>query len=262
MLIVFVSIAVLGVSTFIYQRLSQNETKSISTRCLYLAQAGIHRAIYDYRRRDQSGNGYFGLGQTDIDTNNHFILSADAGQLLMVNTSNAAIGPTGGPPADRNKRLLNITLQKATNTLNISIDQMVVTWNNALLLHRVRIGGSNVWDSPPPLNDLPSPAAFNINNVNFNSTGTIRLNYLEFSGNMATAPTIPPGSPLTITIQFIMTDGTSRALTAFQNGTDLDNFIFTVNSEGRVTGSNQRRTIRVDYNAFTPGRIIAINETP
>lgn len=261
MLIVFVSIAVLGISTFIIQRLSQNETKAILTRCIYLAQAGIHRAIYDYRRRDQGGNGYFSLGQTNIDANNYFILSANAGQLLMVNTSAAALGPTGGPVANRFRRLLNLTMQKATNSQNISIDRMIVTWNNARLLHQIRIRGSTVWDSPPPLNDLPSPADVNINNVNLNNTNTVRINWLEFNGNMTTVPTIPPASPLTITIQFIMTDGSSRTVTGYPAS---NNFNFSVDASGGVTGSNMQRTMRVDYNALTalPPRIVDLDEIP
>src|SRR3989344_5067006 len=60
-LLVFASTAVLSVTTFIIQRLSQAEMKHARTKAIYLAQAGIHNAIYFYRL-----NGYFTLGQTNL----------------------------------------------------------------------------------------------------------------------------------------------------------------------------------------------------
>ncbi len=91
-LILFVSVSVLSVTTFIVQRFSQTRSKSISSRALYLAQAGIHNALYNFRYNDSLGTGYFPLGQTDVDAANYFVVGGTAADLLMVDTSLAYLG--------------------------------------------------------------------------------------------------------------------------------------------------------------------------
>lgn len=96
-LIVFASICVLSTTTFIVQRFSQNRVKLSRTRSLYLAQAGVHKALYDFRYNDTLGTGYFTLGRTDIDSENYFVVGGTDADLLMVDTSNAYLGGTLTP---------------------------------------------------------------------------------------------------------------------------------------------------------------------
>lgn len=230
MLIIFLAIAVLGVTTFIIQRSAQTEVRKKRISCLNLAHAGVQQAAYFYRFRDLTANGYFTLGQTNIDSNNYFVLAALQGDLLMVNTSAAAIST---------RDLVGLTIQNATNSQTITIDRMVVTWNNARQLSVIRINGSNVWNGT-----TSSPANADITNFTLNTTPTIYpIDRLRFTGNMT-------GS--TITIQFIMTDGSSRTVAAFPAS---NNNIFTVNATGKTTGSNVANTITADYNALT-GKLI------
>ncbi len=249
MLIVFVSIAVFGVTIFIVQRLSQNEANRTHTRCGFLAQAGPHRALYDFREHDRTGTGYFTLGATNIDANNRFTLAASEAQLLMVNTATARLSPAGGTD------LINLRIQNATNSRSIRIDRMIVTWNNARRLTQIRINNINVWNG-----NLASPANANINNFSLNTPTIYTIRYVRFNGNMLTVPTIPPGSPLTITIQFVMRDGSTKTLTAYPAS---NNNIFTVQSTGTTTGSTIYRKIQADYNANAiPGRIVTYSEIP
>ncbi len=254
MLIVFVSIAVLGVSVFIYQRLSQNETKSISARCLYLAQAGLHRAIYDFRFHDLApnnppdNNGYFTLGQTDIDANNAFTLTATEGNLLMVNTATAVLLPAVNP--GRRTRLQNLTLQNATNSQGITITGLTVTWSGVPASRRlleVNINTVQLWfgsvSSGVPINLNPDFALDMAPSI-------YPITFLRFNTDMGNA---------IITVQFTMLDGSARTVTVYPQS---NNNIFTVLSTGATTGSNMRKIIRVDYNAFAPGRINAIYATP
>lgn len=239
MLIVFASIAVLGVTSFIVARFRQLENDQIYSRCIYLAQAGIQNALYFFRFRDLdlTANGSFSLGQTNIDANNFFVVGGTAADLLMVNTSSAALGGTG------NRDLLNLRIQNATNSRTITIDRMIVSWNNSRTLRVIRINNSNLWTGT-----LSSPADANITNFRLNTTPTIyTINYLRFSGSMV-------GS--TISVQFMMTDGSIKALTVFPAS---NNNNFTVRSTGKVTGSNIFRTIQADYNALT-ARITNYNE--
>lgn len=93
-LLIFVSTAVLSVTTFIIQRVSQTRSKSLSGRSIYLAQAGVHKALYDFRYNDSLGPGYFSLGPTNVDAVNYFVVGGTDADLLMVDTSLAYLGGT------------------------------------------------------------------------------------------------------------------------------------------------------------------------
>lgn len=154
----------------------------------------------------------------------------------MVNTSTAAL-------SNKNLDLINLRIQNATNSKTITIDRMIVTWNNSRTLEVIRINNKNVWTG-----NLASPADTNITNFTLNTTPTIySINYLSFSGSMTGA---------TISIQFIMIDGTSKTLTVYPAS---QNYSFTVKSTGKTTSANIYRTIEADYNALT-GKITRYDE--
>lgn len=227
--VVFASFAVLGITSFIAQRLKQNVADELYLKCIYLAQAGIHNAVYFYRDRDISGNGYFSLGRTDIDASNYFVLGGTDADMLMVNTRTTDTGGTG------QRDLLNLRLQKATNSKNITIDRMVVSWNNSRTIRIIRIGGTNRWTgtlSSPADCDLPA-------NFSLTSTSTVNVNYIRFSGNMNNAQ---------ISIQFVMTDGSSKTVSVLPQS---QQFNFTVKATGKTGGSGLYRTIEAEYNAAT-----------
>ena len=90
-LLVFASIVILGLTTFVIQRLSVSNIRLTQTRTIYSAQAGIHKAIYDYRVRNMSGIGYITLGQSNIDSNDFYVIGGSAADLLMVNTGLSVI---------------------------------------------------------------------------------------------------------------------------------------------------------------------------
>lgn len=242
MLIIFASIAVFGVTSFIVQRLSQTQTNRLLTKTIYLAQSGIQSAIYSYRFRDISGNGYFLLGQTNIDADNFFVLGALDADLLMVDTRTSQISGSGGYP---NAELRGLRIQNATKSKTITIDRMIVTWNNAQRLNVIRINGSNRWSKNP---GFSSPADCDIVNFTLNTTpSSYAINYLRFSGNMTGA---------SITIQFVMTDGSSETLPVYP-ASQIYNF--SVNSMGQTSASNIFRTIKAEYNTVT-ARIESYNE--
>jgi len=238
MLIVFASVAILSVTTFIIQRIAQEQVYQLRVKCIYLSQAGVHNAIYWYRYNDLSANGCFSLGKTNIDANNFFVLGATDADLLMVNTSNSSIGGVG------NRDLLGLTMQNATNSKTITIDRVIVTWNNAAQLQQIRINGTNVFTG----GNLSSPANVNISNFQLNTTPTIyNINRIRFNGSMIGT---------TISIQFVMTDGSGKGLAVYPASSD---YSFTVKSTGKTVGSNIYRSIQADYNALT-GKITNYNE--
>lgn len=238
MLIIFASIAVLGVTVFISEMLSRSSVIRTQSKCIYLAQAGIHNALFWFKEHDRTANGYFTLGRTNVDSQNFFVLGATAADLLMVNTSNSSIGGTG------RRDLLGLRIQNATNSNTITIDRMIITWNNSRILNQILINGSTVFSG-----NLTSPANANITNFTLNTTPTIyNINRVRFSGDMRGT---------TISIEFVMTDSSTRTLTVFPAS---NNYNFTLKSTGKTTSSNIYRTIKADYNALT-SKIIDYDES-
>lgn len=244
-LIAFASIVIVGLSAFIVQRLKENEIQQHQIGSLYLSQAGIHQAIYTYRLRDlgppPSAAGSFSLGQTNIDANHYFVKGATAGDLLMVNTSTAALSGNG-------RDLNSLTIQNATNSQTISIQTMIVTWNNGNRIRDIRINGQTVWQNNPGL--LSPATCILLSPFTLNAAIHPRvypINRLRFNADMTGA---------TIGIQFLMTDGSNRTLQVFPQS---NNYIFTVKSTGKSTNSPIYRTIEADYNANT-SKIIRIKE--
>lgn len=249
MLIVFISIAVLGLSTFIVQWFSQINADQISTKCLYLAQAGIHDAIYKVRStyNPPTTNGSFTLGLVTVDAGETYRRGGTAADLLMVNTS--ATSQSGSD-------LIGLRIQNATSSAApaLTISRMVVTWSKSGAsrnLRSIMIGGVDRWTG-----NLNSPAnAIFLTPYTLNTTPiTIAVNRLRFSGSMA--------GLTSASIQFVMSDGSTKAVAVYPAS---NNCLFTIKSTGKVSGSNIYRTIKVDYNLkpntyATASRIDNINE--
>lgn len=237
-LIVFVSIAVLGTATFVVARMKQVENQKIFAETVYLAQAGIHQALHDFRFHKLTGNGYFSKGQTNLDATRFFVLGANDADLLMVDTSTADLG--GGA----NKDIVNLQIQNATNSHTITIDRIVVAWNNSVNLRSIRINGLNLWsgNQGSPVDADLSP------DVTLNATSSIyQIDRLRFQNDM---------TGVTATAQFWMTDGSSKTVTIYPASNHND---FNIIAMGKTTVSNIYRTIQVTYNALT-GHIIDSQE--
>jgi hypothetical protein len=334
LLIIMASVAVLGLTTFIIENITVVDTKRIRSNSQYLAQAGLHDVLYNFRSNDLTGTGYFTLGQTNIDADNYFVIGGTEADLLMVDTSNAFLGGTLTPgqckatgracnndckdvqkvcddqcdadwqvcrdTADADKeacraacppgpsgnacrqacndvwqaakvacdavrdacknacfdiwkdcndeclgdeeacidgtKLIDAYFQNATNSQTITIDRMIVTWQNSLNLEEIRIDGTLVW-----LGSLPSPADADLNpNFTLDTIPTnYLLDYLRFSGNMDGAA---------VDVRFVMTDGSTRDVPFFPAS---NNFNFTLKSSGKTTGSNIYRTLEAEYNTLT-----------
>ena len=238
MLIVFVSIAVLGITVFITQRLTYADAQRTSAENIYSAQAGIQKALYDFRFRDLSGEGYITLGQTNIDAGNYFVICATAADLLMTNISGTFI--------QNNKKFLeNFLLRNATNSQTITIDRIIVTWNvGTVRITDIRLNNGFVWSG-----NLTSPATCDISNFTLASNQTIYSNnQIRFNGDVSTA---------TISVRFIMTDGSTRDVNMFP-ASNNNNFI--VNATGKRTASGMFQTARAEYNPLT-GRVLDYEET-
>jgi hypothetical protein len=243
MLMVFASIAVWGVVSFITQRLNQQPPEQAFLKTIYLAQAGIHDAIYYFRFHDLSANGYFTLGQTNIDAGNFFVLTAAAADLLMVDT-------LGSRLRNNNRNITDWNIQNATNSNGITITSMTVSWSgvaNNRRLQRIYLNSNNnpVWSG-----NGRSGSTFNIRDFTLDTSAAIYgNNALRFNNSMS-------GANVNVNVTFNMSDGTSKAVVIYPSS---NNYNFTVKSTGRTTGSAISRAIQADYNAPT-GKIIGYKE--
>ncbi|MFA6358229.1 MAG: hypothetical protein WCY09_06155 [Candidatus Omnitrophota bacterium] len=234
MLIVFVSIAVLGLSVFIVQWIGQINADQISSRCVYNALAGVNYSIYQYRNSTSLINGTI-----NINVNNSFRLSTvlaggggGASSAMVLNATAARLG-------NNNRRLLGVTVRNSSANA-VTIDRMIVSWSiNNRTMSQIRINGNTVWSGIMIL----TPANVNITNTVIPANTTYPIDLIQFNSSMIGA---------TITISFVMTDGTTTsACVAYpvqgsvctQPAGSL-----TINSMGKVSGSNIYRTVSATYN--------------
>lgn len=236
MLIVFASAVALSTAVFITNRLSQTTVSDLAERCLYLAQAGLHYAIYQFR---STGTPF--SGTVNIDANNYALVQSTGGggggdaSYLVVNATASSLG--GG-----NRNLQNITLSN-TGSATITIDRMIVTWTTTpRTLQNIQISGANVWTG----NIAASPANVDITNTSFTAGQTRPLTRIRWNQSMNTS---------TMTLQCVMTDGsTTDVCTVFPRPATTcvtGSGSVSVLSMGKTTGSNAYRTVEAVYNSST-----------
>jgi len=237
MLIVFVSITVLGLSTFIVGWYGQINSAERQERCIYNAAAGVNYALYRYRHDTALTNGTF-----SIDADNNFTVSTvtsggsggDAGE-LVVDATDAHLG-------NNNRRLLGVTIRNSSDS-SITITRMTVTWSiSNRRMTQIKINNSTVWSGSAS----SSPADVNINNTTIPANTTRSINLIQFNSSMINA---------VITLSFEMTDDTTTtACTAWPAQGSVcaqETAGLTITSMGKTAGSNQYRSVQATYNIDT-----------
>ena len=243
LLMIFVSIAAVSLASFLGESIMSNRVRLYRAKAVYLAQAGVNRAAFQYRNSDSGGRGTFTLGTYNVLTGEAVTTGANEGDLLMVDTRQAAVGLSG------NSHLIGLMIKDATISRGIRIDRIIVAWNRSTRLTRIRINNKNLWSG-----NAASPANCNITDFSLSNNGQVYpLDYFRFSGNMSGA---------TFDITFVMRDGSARQI-VYNDATGSPRvYAFTVKSTGKRTAGSKTywRTIKADYNAPT-GRITNFIET-
>lgn len=234
LLILFASITTFGVTVFIVQRLSQTSVKQFTLRARYLAQAGIHQAVYQFRfRRAATGVGSFSLGATAVDAQNAFEVGGDDADFVMVDASEAMLAGTDSDTVS------NLTLQNANDTVAVTIDRILVAWGDAPRRRRLReiwINGMRVWRG-----DQSSPVNANIRDFALDATPSIYPgHYFRFNNNISAVSHIDA--------TYVMRDGSSRTLRVFPASNELN---FVVKASGQTGQSVIYKTVAARYNAVT-----------
>lgn len=235
MLIVFVSIAVLGLSVFIVGWYKQIDSEEREVRCIYNASSGVNYSLYQYRNSASLTNGTF-----NIDANNNFTVSTVAGGgggasgSLVVNATAAYLG-------DNNHSLQGVTIRNSSAS-SITIDRIIVTWSiSNRTMSNIQLNGSTVWSGSA----TSSPANVNIADTTIPANTTRNINLIQFNASMNSA---------VITLSFVMTDGTTTtACIAWpaQGSACTQNSTLTIKSMGKTAGSNQYRSVQAVYSTTT-----------
>lgn len=241
MLIVFASVAVLGIVVFIAQRFRQYSVEEVFSKTIYLAQAGLNYSVYQYRANSQLFSG-----QVNLDASNYFVVSttsgAQASSAIVVDATDAYLGAN-------NRRLLGVTVGNSS-AVPITIDRMIVTWSiSNRTMSQIRINGSTVWSGSA----TSSPANVDITNTTIPAYTTYPIDLIQFNSTMFAA---------IITLQFVMTDSTTTsACTAYprQGSVCTQNNTLAIKSMGKITGSNIYRTIQAIYDVVT-GKVSSYSE--
>jgi len=250
MLIVFVSIAVLGLTTFIVQWFKQLDAEQINIKCLYLAQAGIQDAIYGVRStylNPSTTYGSYTTGLTTVDTGETFRRGGTAADFLMVNTA----GATWASPT-----LSGIQLQKVTSsaTPTVTITSINICWTRSSsanrTVNRVTIGSTNYTVSV-------SQAACPGNLANITDRTLSNASFVAFAIRWSGSITLTD-----VLVKFNMSDGSSKTVDLWTLNNSCQ---FTINSTGKVAGYDNYRTIKATYDLMpttysTTSRIVDVEE--
>jgi hypothetical protein len=259
MLIVFVSIAVLGLSVFIVQWFTQLNADQISAKCLYLAQAGVQDAIYQVRSKylnPSTTYGSYTTGLATVDPGETYRRGATADSVaadfLLVNTANVSWN-------SGSRTLSGINVQKVLGSVlpTVTIASVNVCWTvtngNVRNINRIIIGGTT-WTGT--LNSAACPG----NNANINPDVVLNTSFvpvsLRWSGNIKLA---------TVTMRFNMLDGSTKSVVLYPDASATKNCQFIINSTGEVAGSSIYRTIKATYDLIpatysTDSKIADIDE--
>jgi len=237
-LIVFVAIAIVGVTSFTVQRLVGYNIEQRLSRCIYNAYAGLHYAIYQYRN-----SSTFFSGTVNIDADNNFTVSTVQGGAGLV------IDATASDVAGQGKRyLLGVILKNTSLTDAVTIDRMIVTWTNSRNLTQIVIAGSTVFSGSAS----PSPQNINITDYTINANTSVALTHILWSGNMQNT---------TITLQCVMTDGSTTAVcTVYPSPAQpCGSGGLTIRSMGKTAGSDLYRSVEASYDTNT-GKVTAFSQ--
>lgn len=272
-LIVLVSaviIALVGITFFLTEHLRTTSLRQNQTKAIYLAQAGVMQAIYDFRVNAE-GNGFTPATYTvggDV-----FILEEGSpANFLLANIISAVLNQRNYQGVTKRDRLEQWRLRNVRADTAIQIDLMAFDWPSPTCppegVVRIEIANTQVW---PPTGQIaaipycPGNPAIPITSVSIPAATERSANTIWFATGGAGSPM--PGKAF-IDVIFQMSDGSTRRArytlaTATRSGS------FTVVSSGEVRQGAfpfiMRRRLQAEYrlndanptNIQQPGRILS-----
>lgn len=239
-IVVLLAIIALGIATYVTEGLRYNISNINQDKALGMAQAGIMRAIVDYK----DDGRWSAAENVNVVEGLYYHIGGEKANFLLVDASS---------PRVAGQELHNIPISNINTTNSIRITNMVVSWSFGGSLRMVWVAdGSPVWSgtksSPANLDivDVTIPAA--------TAYTALRDQAWQFSSN------IPSGFSMTVT--FIFSDGSSQKVIIAQNQR-AGNKEFSIKSTGEVRSGSKveaRRTLIATYDVKV-NRITSWEET-
>ncbi len=232
-IIAFVAISSLGIASFVFNRLQVSAVNLSQIRTIYLAQAGIYRAIYDYRNEGAwqemevniSGIQYFRIGEN--------------GSFALVDTREDDL--IGNNTMLRNWKVGNV--HKANP---ITITHITVSWSpniSSERIEKIRINNKTKWTGSET-----SGTQIDITDTTINVGDEIDNNRFEFNSDM---------SGKTITAIFRFSDNSARSAVLYP----ANRKEFSIKSTGKIQdGQTWKRTLEATYDVVN-SKITSWKET-
>lgn len=247
-LISAVLLALVGITFYLTEHLRTTSLRQNQTRAIYLAQAGVMQAIYDFRFN--AGGNAFTLGTYDavpgdagapgLADDNVFILGGRAADFLLAAMipSTFATASEGGCGGAFRHRLNNWTLRNVVTT-SISFTQMAVSWSPVgagEYVVRVYLNGTGAGTFDWPSSALSCGSAItgaSGTTLTLNSTQTIPS--ATFWGtNRIVFATTNMNTKTWIELAFSLTDGSTRRVRFVPGIPTTSSANFTIKSIGEV----------------------------
>ena len=247
-LISAVLIGLVGITFYLTEHLRTTSLRQNQTRAVYLAQAGVMQAIYDFRF-NTGGNaltlgtydavpgdaGAPGLADDDV-----FILDGQAADFLLAATIPGTFGSgsESGCGGTSRHRLNSWTLRNViTNAAPaVSFSQMAVSWSSPVAgseyVVRVYLNGTGSADWPSSGCGSAVTGASGVT-LTLNSTQTIP-SASSWGTNRIVFATTNMNTKSWIELAFFMTDGSTRRVRFLPANTAASSANFTIKSVGEV----------------------------
>lgn len=238
-LIVITGILLASVVFFLSQDINLNLVRSQQTKALYAAQAGIYKAIMDYR----NDGSWQSESNTGIGTNISYSIG-ESSNFLRVDASSPIL-------FNSNRTLGAVYLYNVNSSTNISIDSLSISWtpDNSETVNDISIGGISQWSGTAASGD------------------TITLSYTFIAGGIYALEITWSAdvSEKTISVTFDFDDGSSVSVELIQGGSPgvpstsgADSFL--IKSTGiAVSRDTYKKTITAAYDV-TAQEIISWQE--
>ncbi len=246
-LIIFIAIAIFGVTTFIAQRLWGYNSEQTIERCRSNAKAGVAYAIYQFRANATSYSG-----TVTIDSTNSATVTTTGGggggaaASLIIDATGSVLGGGG------NKDITGVTLNN-NSASSITLTQFTISCAGGdKKLDQININGSPVWTTDTTIG--VTPVTLNMTDVSIPAGATYNINFVRWANNM---------SGRTITLSFIMSDSSpTNTCTIYPApvSTCTTSGSLTITSIGKTADPKYYKTVVATYNTST-GKVTAYTAT-
>ena len=252
-------LALAGVTFFLTEHLRTTSLRQNQTKAIYLAQAGVMQAIFDFRF-NAGGNGFTpgmydaipgDAGAPGLADDNVFIIEGVPADFLLANMIPSVLGQANYRGVQNRDRLRLWRLRNVRADASIRLDFLTVSWPDPQPgvegVVRVELGGSKVWPTSGQLSFANSGTELDISNFVIGA-GTEQLGNIIYFATGGASSQMP--SKAFIELRFRMSDNTIR-VARYTPAVTTRSGSFTIKAVGEVREGSfpfvARRRLQAEY---------------